>query len=61
MGKKYERYYPIVDAKNQILYDKYAAKAKDLNNVWFVGRLGDYKYYNMDQTVARALELFKEI
>ncbi len=58
---KNERYYPIPDAANQRLYDQYANKAKSLKNVWFVGRLGDYKYYNMDQTVLRALELFKEI
>ena len=58
---KNERYYPIPDAENQALYDKYALAARELKNVWFIGRLGDYKYYNMDQTVARALELFKEI
>lgn len=58
---KNERYYPIPGSENQSLYDKYAQKASELKNVWFVGRLGDYKYYNMDQTVARALELFKEI
>ena len=58
---KNERYYPIPGSANQSLYDKYAQKAKQLKNIWFVGRLGDYKYYNMDQTVARALELFKEI
>lgn len=58
---KNERYYPIPDKENQDLYDRYAEKAKALKNIWFVGRLGDYKYYNMDQTVLRALELFKEI
>lgn len=58
---KNERYYPIPDKDNQDLYNRYAEKAKELRNVWFIGRLGDYKYYNMDQTVLRALELFKEI
>lgn len=58
---KNERYYPIPDKKNQDLYERYSFKAKKLKNVWFVGRLGDYKYYNMDQTILRALELFKEI
>lgn len=58
---KNERYYPIPDKENQNLYDRYAEKAKALKNVWFVGRLGDYRYYNMDQTVLRALELFKDI
>lgn len=58
---KNERYYPIPDKANQDLYNRYIEKAKALKNVWFVGRLGDYKYYNMDQTVKRALELFKEV
>lgn len=58
---KNERYYPIPDKENQDLYNHYAEKAKTLKNVYFIGRLGDYKYYNMDQTVLRALELFKEI
>lgn len=58
---KNERYYPIPDAENQDLYNKYASAAQELKNVWFIGRLGDYKYYNMDQTVLRALELFAEI
>ena len=58
---KNERYYPIPDDENQNLYDKYADKAKELKNVYFIGRLGDYKYYNMDQAVLRALELFKEV
>lgn len=58
---KNERYYPILDKTNQCLYRQYAAKTKSLKNVWFVGRLGDYKYYNMDQTVLRSLELFRKI
>ncbi len=56
-----ERYYPIPDSENQDLYNKYANRAKDLTNVYFVGRLGDYKYYNMDQTVLRALELYEQL
>lgn len=58
---KNERYYPVPDIENQDLYNKYAARARELQNVWFIGRLGDYKYYNMDQTVLRALELFDKI
>lgn len=54
---KNERYYPIPDDSNQKLYEQYRAKAAKLPNVHFVGRLGDYKYYNMDQVVARALDL----
>ena len=44
--------------KNQTLYDKYYKKLIDLNNVYFLGRLADYKYYNMDQVIERALTLF---
>ncbi|MDR2869130.1 MAG: UDP-galactopyranose mutase [Deferribacteraceae bacterium] len=58
---KNERYYPIIKRENQELYDKYADEAKKLPNVHFLGRLGDYKYYNMDQAVLRALELMKSI
>lgn len=58
---KNERYYPIPDSDNQKLYEKYLEQAKLLKNVYFIGRLGDYKYYNMDQTVARALDLFEEV
>jgi len=61
IDKKNERYYPIPDNENQNLYNTYLEKAKLLKNIYFVGRLGDYKYYNMDQTVYRALQLFKEI
>ncbi len=56
---KNERYYPVPDKENQDLYNRYATKATKLKNVWFMGRLGDYQYYNMDQTVLRALNLFK--
>lgn len=58
---KNERYYPIPDSANQELYNKYLNEAEKNPNIYFVGRLGDYKYYNMDQTVARALELYKKI
>jgi UDP-galactopyranose mutase len=58
---KNERYYPIPDSKNQALYEQYATKAHALENVYFLGRLGDYKYYNMDQTVLRALEMFDKL
>lgn len=58
---KNERYYPIPENKNQTLYNRYLAKAKELKNVYFIGRLGDYKYYNMDQTVIRALTILKTI
>mgnify|MGYP002570332395 CR=1 FL=1 len=58
---KNERYYPVPAEKNHELYQRYKQKAATLPNVYFAGRLADYKYYNMDQTVKRALELFEEI
>lgn len=56
-----ERYYPINKPENADLYAKYQQEAEKLPNVYFFGRLGDYKYYNMDQAVARALELYKTV
>lgn len=58
---KNERYYPVINEDNQALYKKYKTCADDLNNVYFLGRLGDYKYYDMDKAVNRALELFDTI
>ena len=52
---KNERYYPIVKAENQALYNKYLAEAQTLPHTYFLGRLGDYTYYNMDQAIYRAL------
>ena len=53
-----ERYYPINDRRNVELYKRYKKLAEDTNTV-FCGRLGEYKYYNMDQTIAKALTLAK--
>ncbi len=58
LGKN-ERYYPIPKRENAELYNKYLSKAKTLKNVYFLGRLGDYKYYDMDKAILRAIELFK--
>ena len=60
LGKN-ESYYPIPKEENAALYNKYLEKAKELNNVYFLGRLGDYKYYDMDKAIARALEVFEKI
>ena len=60
LGKN-DRYYPIPAPENNELYKKYAQEAELLKNIYFLGRLGDYKYYNMDKAVLRALELFEEV
>ena len=56
---KNDRYYPIANDTNADLYSKYLEEAKNCNNVYFFGRLGDYKYYDMDKAVARCLDLAK--
>jgi len=60
LGKN-ERYYPIPNEESAILYQKYFEKAEKLDNVYFLGRLGDYKYYDMDKAILRAIELFEEL
>lgn len=54
-------YYPVPRPENAELYKKYQVLAAELKNVYFVGRLATYKYYNMDQVVAQSLTLFKKI
>ena len=54
-------YYPIPKAENQALYKKYEALAMATPNVWFVGRLATYRYYNMDQVTGQALATFRRI
>ena len=52
-----EPYYPVNDAKNSTLYAEYKALAEQEKKVIFGGRLGEYKYYDMDATIASVLEL----
>ena len=52
-----EPYYPVNDERNKELYLKYRALADQKPQVIFGGRLGEYKYYDMDTVIARALEL----
>jgi len=56
-----EPYYAMNDAKNNDLYARYKAKADELGNVFFGGRLGKYKYFDMDDTIADAMEDFKSL
>ena len=51
-----EPYYPVNDEKNAALYEKYHALANQEERVLFGGRLGEYKYYDMDQVIAEALK-----
>ena len=52
-----EPYYPVNDEKNGALYQKYKELAEKEKNVIFGGRLGEYKYYDMDAMIASALEM----
>jgi len=54
-------YYPVPTVVNAALYERYRALADLQKNVYFVGRLAQYKYFNMDQAVAAALKLVSEI
>ena len=55
-----EPYYPVNNEKNNALYEKYAELAAKEGNVIFGGRLGQYKYYDMDKVLMAALECVKE-
>jgi len=53
-----ERFYAILNKKNRDLHQKYLKKVQ---NVMFLGRLGDYQYYDMDKAIKRALEVFESV
>mmetsp|Transcript_62957 Transcript_62957/g.153312 ORF Transcript_62957/g.153312 Transcript_62957/m.153312 type:complete len:595 (-) Transcript_62957:228-2012(-) len=56
-----EPYYPVPNDENKELYRKYQDMALKEPNVTFVGRLANYKYFNMDQAILNALELFEKV
>jgi UDP-galactopyranose mutase len=53
-------YYPVPNKKNLELYEEYKllAEKEEKNNIYFVGRLANYKYFNMDQAIDNALQFF---
>ncbi|NJW51543.1 UDP-galactopyranose mutase [Salinimicrobium oceani] len=53
-----EPYYPVPNARNREIYEKYKAEAEQLEDIYFVGRLANYKYFNMDEAFKNALDLF---
>ncbi|OLR55869.1 UDP-galactopyranose mutase [Hornefia porci] len=55
-----EPYYPVNDEKNSSLYKEYRELAKNEPKVIFGGRLGEYRYYDMDQVIGAALELAEQ-
>lgn len=54
-----EPYYPVNDEKNSVLYERYKALADKEERVIFGGRLAEYKYYDMDKVIERALSVAK--
>ena len=55
-----ESYYPVNDEKNQALFQDYQKLAEAEPGVLFGGRLGQYKYYDMDQVIAAALDMAEQ-
>ena len=56
-----EPYYPMNDSRNNELYAKYKEIANDFSDVYFGGRLGQYKYYNMDRIIREALDMSRSV
>ena len=54
-------FYPVPRAENQLLYKRYEALAQQRDDVVFLGRLGSYRYYNMDQVVGQALSVYRRL
>jgi UDP-galactopyranose mutase len=57
-----EPYYPVPNKKNLDLYEKYKllAQKEEIKNVFFVGRLANYKYFNMDEAILNSLNFFND-
>ena len=60
-NKNHIPYYAILNEENLQLYKKYADDLKKISNIYLCGRLAEYKYYNMDAVVRRALDLYETI
>jgi len=56
-----EPYYPVPNRKNLTLYEKYKKLAENEKNTYFVGRLANYKYFNMDQAIKNALDFYSDL
>jgi UDP-galactopyranose mutase len=59
--EKTEPYYPVNDAKNTEILNKYKEEASNHPNIIFGGRLGEYKYYDMHQVIRSALNCAKNL
>ena len=61
MDKQHDPYYPIPKKENEALYAKYMKLSKEYSNLVLTGRLADYKYYTMSDTIAAALNVYNEL
>ena len=55
-----EPYYPVNNERNSPLYNEYLELSKNEKNIYFKGRLGEYKYYDMDDVILSALNFAAE-
>ena len=53
-----EPYYPVISDRNKQLYEQYRKLASKEKDIYFVGKLASYKYYNMDEAIKASLNLF---
>jgi UDP-galactopyranose mutase len=56
-----EPYYPVNDSENTEKYNKYKKEVEKLTDIYFGGRLAEYKYYDMHQVIESALNFVKEL
>ncbi len=61
MEKGDDPYYPVNDQRNEELLNQYRELAKNEKKVTFGGRLGEYRYYDMDIIIEKALQLAKDL
>lgn len=57
LGENTEPYYPILTTENIVSYNKYKSELENIDNLFICGRLAEFKYYNMDQALERALSM----
>jgi UDP-galactopyranose mutase len=54
-------YYPIVNTKSNNIYNKYLKDLEKIDNLYLLGRLANYRYYNMDIVIENALKLYEKL
>ena len=55
-----EPYYPVINEKNRVMLSLYLREAEKLKNTIFCGRLGEFRYYDMEHVIARSLKIFEK-